>query len=84
MLELGDATLDEHRNIAGLAISCGFDMVFFVGQAFAGIVAGNDKFRVFPDVDSITGWLQNHPIKDHHILIKGSRGVKMEKLLDNL
>jgi len=29
-------------------------------------------------------WVKMHPIKDHCILIKGSRGSKMEKVLEAL
>lgn len=38
----------------------------------------------FPTSDDLQSWLKSHPISDHTILIKGSRGIRMEKILSEL
>jgi len=48
-----------------------------VGPIFNGI----QKEKSFVDSDKAQEYLQSHPSKDKTILIKGSRGIKLEKVL---
>jgi len=45
-------------------------------------LASNIKW--FPTSDDLVVWLKEHPVSDHTILIKGSRGNRMEKVLSEL
>ena len=45
-------------------------------------VTSNTKW--FPTSDDLATWLKENPITDHTILIKGSRGIRMEKILSEL
>lgn len=38
----------------------------------------------FPTSDDLVAWLKENPVSDHTILIKGSRGIRMEKILPEL
>ena len=38
----------------------------------------------FPTSDDLVTWLKSNPISNHTILIKGSRGIRMEKILPGL
>ncbi len=38
----------------------------------------------FPTSDDLVAWLKENPISGHTILIKGSRGIRMEKILPEL
>ena len=38
----------------------------------------------FPTSDDLVTWLKSNPISSHTILIKGSRGIRMEKILSEL
>ena len=38
----------------------------------------------FPTSDDLQSWLKSNPVSDHTILIKGSRGIRMEKILSEL
>ena len=38
----------------------------------------------FPTSDDLVTWLKSNPISNHTILIKGSRGIRMEKVLSEL
>lgn len=82
MLELGEESPAEHLAIVNLVKDSGFERVVFVGPDFKSVA--NDKFRCFDNSDKALEWLQQEHIKDHTILVKGSRGIKMEKVLDAL
>ena len=45
-------------------------------------MASNTKW--FPTSDDLAAWLKENPIANHTILIKGSRGIRMEKILPEL
>ena len=45
-------------------------------------MASNTKW--FPTSDDLVTWLKSNPISNHTILIKGSRGIRMEKILSEL
>lgn len=45
-------------------------------------MASNTKW--FPTSDDLVTWLKENPITNHTILIKGSRGIRMEKILSEL
>ena len=40
--------------------------------------------KCFPTSDDLVTWLKSNPISNHTILIKGSRGIRMEKILSEL
>jgi UDP-N-acetylmuramoyl-tripeptide--D-alanyl-D-alanine ligase len=82
MLELGDASAAEHLAIVNLVTSSGFERAVFVGPDFK--EATSEKFPSFTNSDEALEWLQKEQIKDFTILVKGSRGIKMEKVLEAL
>jgi len=82
MLELGDESLAEHQAIVEMVEKSGFDKAILVGPDF--MEAAENKFQCFPDSDKALEWLQEQNIQNYTILIKGSRGIKMEKTLNAL
>ncbi len=83
MLELGSESTQEHRNIAGLIALKKFGKVIYVGPEFAKI-KGEFEGQYFNDTDEALVWLKKNPILGATILVKGSRGIKLEKLLEAL
>lgn len=81
MLELGDYSHLEHQNIVNLLTEQNQQHVFLVGKEFAATTA---HYPVFADADALAAYLTEHPITGHHILLKGSRGIKLEKLINLL
>ncbi|MCK3685995.1 UDP-N-acetylmuramoyl-tripeptide--D-alanyl-D-alanine ligase [Maribellus sp. YY47] len=83
MLELGEYSFDEHRSILHTIKEKGFQNVFLVGKEFA---KANEKFSFssYEKVEDLCLFLQQKPIKNGNVLIKGSRGIKLEKVLDYL
>lgn len=78
MLELGEQSHEEHQNIVDLLQQNEFKNVFLVGNEFS---KTQNSYLCFGEVTELTDFLDKQPIKGHYILIKGSRGIKLEKVL---
>jgi len=82
MLELGEESPAEHQSIVNLVAESGFDRAIFVGPDFK--VASAGRFPCFISSEEALNWLLKEKVKDFTILVKGSRGIKMEKVLEAL
>lgn len=80
MLELGEESLKEHQVILELAYSKGFDKIITVGPQFLKV---NEK-EAYNDTSELKMKLIDQPLNSDNILLKGSRGIALEKLLDVL
>jgi UDP-N-acetylmuramoyl-tripeptide--D-alanyl-D-alanine ligase len=83
MLELGDQSLNEHISILEQTKKHHFEAVFLVGPVFKK-AAQNFSYFTFQDVSTLCIHLTRNPIKNGSVLIKGSRGIQLEKVLDFL
>jgi UDP-N-acetylmuramoyl-tripeptide--D-alanyl-D-alanine ligase len=83
MLELGSDEETEHLNILSLLDKEKFTDILLIGSVFKRL-ATNKGLLSFPDADQALVYLKKNPLVDKTILIKGSRGIKLEKLLDAL
>ena len=81
MLELGAQSKVEHQNIIDLLQQNKFRNVLLVGKEFSGT---RNPFQCFTDVTELINYLEKQPIKKHFVLIKGSRGIKLEKVISSL
>lgn len=77
MRELGAASVEEHRSIAALARQIKSGEVWFVGNEFKAHAVDS---RWFPDVDAVKAELQENPLHDRLILVKGSNGTRLFQL----
>ncbi len=80
MFELGQDSAREHDSIAQLAADLGFDQVILVGEAFFP-AAQRLNFPFFANVGDLGGWFWQEIWENTLFLLKGSRGMQMEKLL---
>lgn len=78
MLELGEQTENEHLQIIELLKHGNFEQVFLVGKVFNAL---QHPFISFENKDILTEEIKNHPLEDKFILIKGSRGIQLEKAI---
>lgn len=81
MFELGETAAEEHQTMADLTQKLGFDNVFLVGQNFFKTNAIAKKFQTFEDLKE---YVLNNPFEKGTFLIKGSRGMALERVLDVL
>jgi len=82
MLELGDESLTEHLTIVNLVDKSAFDKIILVGPDFKKVA--EERFICFKTSDEARDWLLKQQLKNYTILVKGSRGIKMEKVLEAL
>jgi UDP-N-acetylmuramoyl-tripeptide--D-alanyl-D-alanine ligase len=83
MLELGDKSEEEHLKLIEVIQSLKPEKVLLVGSAFQKISA-QSGYKSFKDTGSLREYLKAEPIKGSLILIKGSRGMTLEKIYDLL
>ena len=81
MRELGEYAHLEHQNIVNMLAERKADTVFLVGEEYLQTTA---PYPVFENVEQLHKYLEDNPIRGKHILLKGSRSTRMEKLLDVL
>jgi len=82
MLELGDESLAEHQEIVNIIDASGFEKIILVGPDFTEAAKG--RFSCFSTSDEALRWLRDQQLTNFTILVKGSRGIKTEKVLDAL
>jgi len=81
MFELGKTAEKEHQEICNIATNMYFDQVFLIGENFFKTKSDCSKFKSF---DHLKETLNNKTLKNATILIKGSRGMALERILDLL
>lgn len=80
MLELGEATTREHAVIVGLIEKLGFKKVYLVGRNYGNIKDAH-RYNCFYDVDELAKHLETQNITNASVLVKGSHGMHMEKVI---
>lgn len=81
MRELGENSKTEHQNIVNYIADRGINNVFLIGHEFEETENG---FKSYKNIDEFSKYLSENPILDSYILLKGSRGVQLEKCLELL
>ena len=83
MLELGAESLHEHTAVVEQIKKHPFTEVFLVGPFFEE-AAQNSRFKCFSTTKSLCIYLDENPLSKGAVLIKGSRGIQLEKVLETL
>jgi UDP-N-acetylmuramoyl-tripeptide--D-alanyl-D-alanine ligase len=79
MFELGNNASEEHQHIAKLAEDLNFEKIVLVGKNFKNVIV--NKAIKFDTSDEAKIWFKSKDKLNSEILIKGSRGMKMENIL---
>lgn len=82
MFELGKESLKEHKNIVSLLENQSGIEVFFVGNDFYSNQIPNENIRFFKSFDELKDYFSDKKITNQNILIKGSRGMALERFLE--
>ncbi len=83
MRELGDKSDEEHIKILNLVRSNNPELVFLVGPVFKKI-SSDLGYKAFSRSEELLEFLSKAPLTGKTILVKGSRGIKLEKIYDLL
>ena len=81
MLELGEKSPELHADIVRLAETLEIDKILLCGEQFSTV---GKKHTCFRSVEELSKFLNENPLHSCHILIKGSHGVHLEKIIDKL
>ena len=81
MRELGEYSHLEHQNLVNMLAERKADLVYLVGEEYRQTTS---PYPIFDRVEELRAYLEQHPLRDRKILLKGSRSTKMETLLDIL
>ena len=79
MFELGKDSEKEHQFICDYCKKLGLKNVLFVGELFNQTTT---EFKKFQSFELLKNYLEHSPFKNQHLLIKGSRGMALERILD--
>jgi UDP-N-acetylmuramoyl-tripeptide--D-alanyl-D-alanine ligase len=91
MGELGDTARAAHRQTGRLAAELGIDFLFAVGERADDVAAGArdagmapERIRIGRDCDDVAGELNTLLAGDDCVLVKGSRAMRMERVVEFL
>lgn len=84
MFELGEDAPKEHEAIGKLTAELDLDEVHLCGKLMEFGKIGNPKAHYWSDKEALKSYLESHAINNAAIVIKGSRGMSLETLLDSL
>lgn len=96
MLELGEESLSAHEKLGSIAAQSGLAFLLVVGSFAEHIAQGaalagmaRESIRVFDNRDEIVDWIKNMEVQgglgnDTWMLIKASRGMRLETIVEEL
>ncbi len=87
MFEMGDESAAEHEAVIKKALETPVDERIFIGGEFYKAVKSMDHRpstmdKFYPTVEDAIAGLKANPIKNATVLIKGSRGMALERLVE--
>ena len=88
MLELGSDSVLEHVNIVKKVMSMDLEDIYLVGGEFGAALAetgvADERIQHFSSSDKLVEKLIDSSVENSVVLIKGSRGIRMEKVAEKL
>jgi UDP-N-acetylmuramoyl-tripeptide--D-alanyl-D-alanine ligase len=91
MGELGDAAPEAHRRVGAVAAELGIDCLYLLGahaeEVRAGAIAGGMEsqcIEIGSDTESLADRLHERLQRGDHVVVKGSRAMRMERVVRRL
>ncbi|KFF15290.1 UDP-N-acetylmuramoyl-tripeptide--D-alanyl-D-alanine ligase [Flavobacterium hydatis] len=82
MFELGSESDQEHKTIVTSLLGENKTNCYFIGPSFFKHKAGKENFHFFDSFDAFAAYLGNTTFNEQTMLIKGSRGMALERVLN--
>lgn len=83
MLELGEESTKEHQSIIQQIEKMNFSLKIVVGDVYSSLKPVKGILQ-FDNVEKLIDWLTNNKIVNSNVLIKGSRGIRLERIVECL
>ncbi|MCM8567759.1 UDP-N-acetylmuramoyl-tripeptide--D-alanyl-D-alanine ligase [Gramella jeungdoensis] len=84
MFELGSAATTEHQVIANFIENSDFSETYLLGENFRNTNTSSDFIFKFKSMESLKEHLQDSDFQNCYFLVKGSRGMALERALDSI
>ena len=84
MFELGELSQTEHHAIAKLATQLNFERIYLIGKEFMQVKIVHSCLFQFPTKEVFLDFIKEEHIDTERILIKGSRGMALESLVEEV
>lgn len=84
MFELGEESEDRHREIGEMVKLLGIQEVMLCGEAMAAAASVVPRAYYFKTREELSDFLKSHVFENTTLLVKGSRGMKLEAITDHI
>lgn len=84
MFELGNAAATEHQVIVNFIENSGFSETYLLGENFRNTTTSSDFIFKFKSMEILKEHLRDSHFENCYFLIKGSRGMALERTLDSI
>lgn len=84
MFELGEESYQEHKTVVNSLLNAKEAACYFIGKEFYKNQNDAPNFHFYESFDSFSDFLKDVKIENSSILIKGSRGMALERVLNFL
>jgi UDP-N-acetylmuramoyl-tripeptide--D-alanyl-D-alanine ligase len=81
MFELGKYEAEEHQNLVTFCENLGVKEAILVGKAF---YKTQSNYQKFEETVEVSDYLKASPVQGKFVFLKGSRGMKIESLIEVL
>ena len=81
MMELGSSSVKEHEHILNLSLRLSFEKIIIIGAHFSSSILEDERILKFKNLDTFRKTINHSNWNYDHVLIKGSRALKLEGLI---